>query len=197
MKSPILIRHICTAFAGSTRIASGDLRQVALAAKTVWDRDKWAQVLIFDDVTSNLIEVDFRGSPEDVARRISEEVATTGRAAASRPSETGRGRSRGDASAAALGLAGKSARRRIGSTSQAGGGGEADQSGQGPAPARAGGGLPVPVGDGGQRVRGSRRRRGHCSQASGIASTKWWKLGRRTSGSMRRNWRPWRSRSDE
>ena len=60
----------CTAFAGSKRIASGDLRQVALAAKAVWDRDKWAQVLIFDDVTSNLIEVDFRGSPEDVARRI-------------------------------------------------------------------------------------------------------------------------------
>jgi hypothetical protein len=64
----------CTAFAGSKLIASGDLRQVALAAKAVWDRDKWSQVLIFDDVTSNLIEVDFRGSPEDVARRISEEV---------------------------------------------------------------------------------------------------------------------------
>ena len=64
----------CTAFAGSKRIASGDLRQVALAAKAVWDREKWAQVLIFDDVTSNLIEVDFRGSPEDVGRRLAEEV---------------------------------------------------------------------------------------------------------------------------
>jgi hypothetical protein len=64
----------CTAFTGSKRIASGDLRQVALAAKAVWDRDKWAQVLIFDDVTSNLIEVDFRGSPEDVGRRLAEEV---------------------------------------------------------------------------------------------------------------------------
>ena len=64
----------CTAFAGSKRIASGDLRDVALAAKAVWDGDKWAQVLIFDDVTSNLIEVDFRGSPEDVGRRLAEEV---------------------------------------------------------------------------------------------------------------------------
>ena len=64
----------CTAFAGSKRIASGDLRSVALAAKAVWDREKWAQVLIFDDVTSNLIEVDFRGSPEDVGRRLAEEV---------------------------------------------------------------------------------------------------------------------------
>ena len=63
----------CTAFAGSKRIASGDLRHVALAAKAVWDRDKWAQVLIFDEVTSNLIEVDFRGSPEDVGRRLAEE----------------------------------------------------------------------------------------------------------------------------
>ncbi len=62
----------CTAFAGSKRIASGELREVALAAKAVWDRDKWAQVLIFDDVTSELIEVDFRGSPEDVGRRIGE-----------------------------------------------------------------------------------------------------------------------------
>ncbi len=64
----------CTAFAGSKRIASGDLRDVALAAKAAWDGDKWAQVLIFDDVTSNLIEMDFRGSPEDVGRRIAKEA---------------------------------------------------------------------------------------------------------------------------
>lgn len=60
----------CIAFSGTRRIASGELSQVAREAKAVWDRDKWAQVLIFDDVTSNLIEVDFRGSPEDVVRRI-------------------------------------------------------------------------------------------------------------------------------
>lgn len=34
------------------------------------DRDPWAQVLIFDDLTSHPIEVDFRGTAEDVARRI-------------------------------------------------------------------------------------------------------------------------------
>jgi hypothetical protein len=64
----------CTGFAATKRIASGDLPMVAREAKAVWDRDKWAQVLIFDDVTSNLIEVDFRGSPEDVVGRIAEEV---------------------------------------------------------------------------------------------------------------------------
>jgi uncharacterized protein len=71
---PGIIMNECTAFAGTKRIASGDLRQVALKAKAVWDRDKWAQVLIFDDVSSELVEVDFRGTPADVLRRI-EEVA--------------------------------------------------------------------------------------------------------------------------
>jgi uncharacterized protein len=61
----------CTAFAGSKRIASGDLLRVALKAKAVMDRDKWAQVLIFDDVTSNPVEVDLRGSAEDITRRLS------------------------------------------------------------------------------------------------------------------------------
>jgi hypothetical protein len=65
----------CTAFAGSQRIASGELRAVVLAAKAVWDRDKWTQVLIFDDVTSELVEVDFSGSPEDVRRRVAQGAA--------------------------------------------------------------------------------------------------------------------------
>ncbi len=60
----------CTAFSGAKQIASGDLRKVALQAKTATDRDKWAQVLIFDDNTSNLIEVDFRGTPKNVLKRI-------------------------------------------------------------------------------------------------------------------------------
>jgi len=65
----------CTAFTGSKRIASGDLSKVALKAKAVWDRDKWAQVLIFDDVSSHLIEVDFRGTAADVVRRITLDAA--------------------------------------------------------------------------------------------------------------------------
>jgi len=64
------IPNTCTAFSGRRSIGSGDLREVALKAKAVLDRDPWAQVLIFDDVTSRLIEVDFRGTAEDVARRI-------------------------------------------------------------------------------------------------------------------------------
>jgi uncharacterized protein len=62
----------CSAFVGSRRIASGTLREVALKAKEATDRDKWAQVLIFDDVTSELVEVDLRGTPVDVLQRIAE-----------------------------------------------------------------------------------------------------------------------------
>ncbi|MCX6630195.1 MAG: DUF2239 family protein [Candidatus Solibacter sp.] len=74
----------CTAFAGTKQIASGDLPQVALQAKAVLDRDKWAQVLIFDDITSNLIEVDFRGTPEDLLRQFAERAPEI-----MPPSETG------------------------------------------------------------------------------------------------------------
>ena len=62
----------CTAFAGKKRIASGGLREVALKAKAVLDRDKYAQILIFDDHTSEWIEIDFRGTPAQVLRRIAE-----------------------------------------------------------------------------------------------------------------------------
>jgi hypothetical protein len=58
----------CIAFEGSNRIASGDLRDVALAAKEVADRG--GSVLIFADETSEVVEVDFRGTPEDVLDRL-------------------------------------------------------------------------------------------------------------------------------
>ncbi len=61
---------LCTAFAGSRRIASGALELVVQRAKKVLDRDARAQVLIFDDQTSEAIEVDFRGTVADVRRRL-------------------------------------------------------------------------------------------------------------------------------
>jgi hypothetical protein len=61
----------CTAFSTHTRIASGPLAEVALAAKAMIDRDDQASILIFDDATSHAIEVDFRGTPKDVAGRLS------------------------------------------------------------------------------------------------------------------------------
>jgi uncharacterized protein len=66
----------CIAFMGTKAIASGDARDVALKAKAAIDSDKWAQVLIFDDITSALVEVDFRGSAADVLRRIDNQAAS-------------------------------------------------------------------------------------------------------------------------
>ena len=60
----------CTAFAGSRRIASGDLAEVALRVKEVSESGDPAPILIFDDWTSEQVEVDVRGSAQDVLARL-------------------------------------------------------------------------------------------------------------------------------
>jgi uncharacterized protein len=65
----------CTAFEGYRRIASGALARVAAKTKSVIDRGEKAPVLIFDDSTSELIEMDFRGSVDDVLRRLAPAIA--------------------------------------------------------------------------------------------------------------------------
>ena len=72
---------------GTKAIACGDVRDVALKAKAAIDRYKWAQVLIFDDITSALVEVDFRGSAADVLRRIDAQ-SSAGAARVSEPRKT-------------------------------------------------------------------------------------------------------------
>jgi hypothetical protein len=56
------------AFEGSNKIAAGDLREVAPEAKKA--ADAGGSVLIFDDETSEVVELDFRGTPEDVLGRL-------------------------------------------------------------------------------------------------------------------------------
>jgi hypothetical protein len=65
MNSPAFI-----AFDGDRKIAAGDLREVARAAKHSLDRHKEASVLIFDGVSSNPVDLDFRGSVNDVLARL-------------------------------------------------------------------------------------------------------------------------------
>ncbi len=65
--------RICTAFKGSTKLASGPLMEVAQKAKAATDADAGAQILIFDDADARRIEVDFRGSAEDVVARLAHE----------------------------------------------------------------------------------------------------------------------------
>ena len=57
------------AFEGDRCIASGDLRDVARAAKEALDRRKDASILVFDG-RSGPIEIDFRGSLDDVLARL-------------------------------------------------------------------------------------------------------------------------------
>jgi uncharacterized protein len=58
------------AFEGERRISSGDLGHVARAAKQALDRHQDASILIFDGMTSAPVEIDFRGSIDDVLARL-------------------------------------------------------------------------------------------------------------------------------
>ncbi len=62
----------CTAFEGLRLIASGPIEEVALKTKRVFDRGEKGPVLVFDDLTSEQIELDLRGSAKDVLERLTE-----------------------------------------------------------------------------------------------------------------------------
>jgi hypothetical protein len=65
-----------TAFAGIRRIASGPLASVAAETKAVLDGGEDAPILILDDETCRVVDVDFRGTIEDVRKRLQEPTAT-------------------------------------------------------------------------------------------------------------------------
>jgi uncharacterized protein len=58
------------AFEGDRHIASGDLREVARAAKERLDQRNDASILVFDGSTSRPIDIDFRGTIGDVLARL-------------------------------------------------------------------------------------------------------------------------------
>ncbi|MBI9085988.1 MAG: DUF2239 family protein [Desulfobacterales bacterium] len=60
----------CTAFEGSRCIASGNLETVVRDVKAVIDQFPQSSLLIFDDLTAEIVEVDFRGTAEDVVKRL-------------------------------------------------------------------------------------------------------------------------------
>jgi len=57
-----------TVFAGHRRLASGVLHEVVLAAKAAADTGD--AVLVFNDASGHLIELDLRGSEQDVVQRL-------------------------------------------------------------------------------------------------------------------------------
>ncbi|MDB5492136.1 MAG: hypothetical protein JWO78_1985 [Micavibrio sp.] len=65
----------CTAFIGEQMIASGTLPGVAKATRMAMDRNPKATVLVFDDHTGQPVEIDFRGSVDDVLGRLAPDSA--------------------------------------------------------------------------------------------------------------------------
>ncbi|TWC00826.1 hypothetical protein FBZ93_10498 [Bradyrhizobium macuxiense] len=57
-------------FENEHRIAAGDLPEVARTAKQLLDQRKDATVLVFNGRTSALVDIDFRGSVDDVLARL-------------------------------------------------------------------------------------------------------------------------------
>ena len=63
----------CTAFAGSARIASGELRHVALKAKQAFDAGK--PVLVFEDGSGRVVELPLEVPAADLLKRLAEPLA--------------------------------------------------------------------------------------------------------------------------
>ena len=73
IKSPETAQWI--AFDGVDRIASGSRFGVAARVKERLDRDPYAALLVFDNVTSERVELDLRGTIDDVVGRLEASAA--------------------------------------------------------------------------------------------------------------------------
>jgi hypothetical protein len=59
----------CTAFVGTRLLSTGALIDVALAVKTAM-RETGDPVLVFDDATGRVVDLDLRGTRDDIAARL-------------------------------------------------------------------------------------------------------------------------------
>lgn len=85
----------CTAFDGDRRLASGPLAEVAVAVKGALGESRSHDILVFEDATGRVVDLDLRGSPEEVAARHRlREAATIATAGPARGSRRGPGRPR-------------------------------------------------------------------------------------------------------
>jgi putative ATP-grasp target RiPP len=63
-------RILCTAFAGLERLATGPLPEVAVAARIALAADPTLQLLVFNDATGAVIDLDLRGSETEIRARL-------------------------------------------------------------------------------------------------------------------------------
>ncbi|MCX6850412.1 MAG: DUF2239 family protein [Verrucomicrobia bacterium] len=91
------LNHSFTTFDGHRRVAEGALRTNALALKSALERGSPGPVLIFEDATGRTVEVDTRGTDEDVCTRLAAQFPLCEQPAAEEPTQepaTPRGRGR-------------------------------------------------------------------------------------------------------
>jgi hypothetical protein len=78
-------RHkLCTAFDGPFHLTSGSLRNVALSIKRAIGNGVAGPVLVFDDATGAVIDLDLRGSEEEVLARLTQAAPASAEPAAPR-----------------------------------------------------------------------------------------------------------------
>jgi uncharacterized protein len=68
---PDHLSRSCTAFHGHRLLLSGPLVEVALAVKTATASGPLAPLLVFDDATGRVIDLDLRGTKADIVERMS------------------------------------------------------------------------------------------------------------------------------
>ncbi|MGO4675562.1 DUF2239 family protein [Bosea sp. 2YAB26] len=66
------LSKICTAFVGTEQLAAGSLIDVALAIKAAEGDRADASILVFDDATGSVVDLDLRGTTAEVVVRLSE-----------------------------------------------------------------------------------------------------------------------------
>ena len=72
----------CTAFAGTHRIASGELRHVALKAKQVFDSEPDQPILVFEDASGRVVELPLELPAGELLRTLNAERAEADQAPA-------------------------------------------------------------------------------------------------------------------
>ena len=80
----------CTAFSGNYRIASGELRHVALKAKQAFDAHPDRPVLVFDDADGRTVEVPLELPAADLLRLLAQPQLAASTDAAPVPRRPGR-----------------------------------------------------------------------------------------------------------
>lgn len=62
-------RGTCTVFEGTRQIAQGAFIEAVAAAKVAFDQSHNSSILVFEDTTGDLIDVDYGGTPAEVLHR--------------------------------------------------------------------------------------------------------------------------------